>query len=774
MARLCGGRLMWATCARDAARVFLAFLTIWLAAATPSMAQERPPDPVNVQVQQTGPNEVTVTFEPGVGGGPQSGFFIFVTPDGIGSAAAGSPFVFSSLPEGDHTINVYATGVAPDFPDSNIISVDVTILPAATLTFNTIPTQAFGAALDLGPYISTTNASGVTFASDTPSVCDVSGQALVQITVGECRITASATADSGYFPPTPVQQTFMIGPDVPGAPSDVTAVAGNGQATVSFTPSSFDGGATIDLYEVSSLPATGVATGAGSPITLTGLTNGISYSFSVRAHNSVGYGAAASSASSVTPMAGQTITFNNPGPQNFGATSTLTASADSGLTVVFSSTTTGVCTITQGGDLTTVTAGSCSINADQAGDAGFSPAATQTQTFDINAVVPGAPTIGTATAGDTYATVSFSPPVFTGGASITGYTVTSSPDGLSVSGAGSPLTIPGLTNGVAYSFTVTATNVAGPGAASAASSPVTPKASQLITFNPPNAQNFGTTPTLTATSDSGLTPTFTSSTAAVCTITGGGDLTFAMAGDCTIDADQAGNGSYLPAATVSRTFAVNAVVPGAPVIGSVEFGDAQATVYFSPPSSSGGATIIDYTVTASPGGATATGNGSPITVMGLSNGVTYTFTVTARTSAGTGAASSASSGGQPLGAQTILFTATAQQQVGVAASLSATASSGMTVSFSSLTPSICTITSGGALTLIAPGLCTIRASQGGGSGYAAAIPVDQSFNVIAATPTAVIPTLTEWAMMLLAGLLALAGAVVVSRRRSGAGSPGAA
>ncbi|MGQ3112794.1 MAG: hypothetical protein ACT6RD_09910, partial [Brevundimonas sp.] len=226
---------MWATCTRDAARVFLAFLTIWLAAATPSMAQERPPDPVNVDAQQTGPNEVTVTFEPGVGGGPQSGFFIFVTPDGIGSAAAGSPFVFSSLPDGDHTINVYATGVAPDFPDSNIISVDVTILPAATLTFNTVPAQAFGASLDLGPYVSATNASGVSFASDTPSVCDVSGQALVQITVGECRITASATADSGYFPPTPVQQTFMIGPDVPGAPSDVTAVAGNGQATVSFT-----------------------------------------------------------------------------------------------------------------------------------------------------------------------------------------------------------------------------------------------------------------------------------------------------------------------------------------------------------------------------------------------------------------------------------------------------------------------------------------------------------------------------------------------------------
>ena len=121
------------------------------------------------------------------------------------------------------------------------------------------------------------------------------------------------------------------------------------------------------------------------------------------------------------------------------------------------------------------------------------------RSFTVNAVVPGAPTIGTATAGDTQATVAFSAPAFTGGATITGYTAISNPGGITGTGAGSPITVAGLTNGTAYTFTVTATNSAGTGPASAASNSVTPKGSQTITFANPGAQSFGTSPTLTAT-----------------------------------------------------------------------------------------------------------------------------------------------------------------------------------------------------------------------------------------------------------------------------------
>ncbi len=227
----------------------------------------------------------------------------------------------------------------------------------------------------------------------------------------------------------------------------------------------------------------------------------------------------------------------------------------------FTSSTTGVCTITSGGALTFHTAGTCTIDADQAGNASTNAAAKVTRSFTVNAMVPGAPTIGTATAVDTQASVAFTAPANTGGTAITSYTVTVSPaDVAPVNGAGSPIVVTGLTNGQAYTFTVTADNSAGTGPASAASNSVTPAAVQTITFNNPGAQNFGTSPTLSATSDSGLTPTFTSSTTSVCTITTTGTLTFLTAGNCTINADQAGNGSYLPATQVSRSFAVNSVL----------------------------------------------------------------------------------------------------------------------------------------------------------------------------------------------------------------------
>jgi predicted RNA-binding protein with TRAM domain len=83
-------------------------------------------------------------------------------------------------------------------------------------------------------------------------------------------------------------------------------------------------------------------------------------------------------------------------------------------------------------------------------------------------------------------------------------------------------------------------------------------------------------------------------------------------------------------------------VPDAPIIGTVTGGDRQVTVTFTAPSNTGGAVITGYTVTSSPGDITATGAGSPITVERLTNGTAYTFTVTAKNSAGTGAASEAS------------------------------------------------------------------------------------------------------------------------------------
>jgi hypothetical protein len=65
-------------------------------------------------------------------------------------------------------------------------------------------------------------------------------------------------------------------------------------------------------------------------------------------------------------------------------------------------------------------------------------------------------------------------------------------------------------------------------------------------------------------------------------------------------------------------------------------------------------------------------------------------------------------------------------------SVSATASSGLPVSFSSQTPSVCSVTSSGTVHLLATGTCTIRASQGGDEFYEPAPDVDQSFRVLRA------------------------------------------
>ena len=116
--------------------------------------------------------------------------------------------------------------------------------------------------------------------------------------------------------------------------------------------------------------------------------------------------------------------------------------------------------------------------------------------------VAGAPTIGTATAGNASASVTFAAPASNGGSAITGYTVTSSPSGITGTGSASPIVVSGLTNGTPYTFTVTATNGVGVSAASAASNSATPAAGTSYTIsgysgNTVNATIDGTTPTNT-------------------------------------------------------------------------------------------------------------------------------------------------------------------------------------------------------------------------------------------------------------------------------------
>lgn len=92
-------------------------------------------------------------------------------------------------------------------------------------------------------------------------------------------------------------------PTAPGAPTAVAATAGNGQATISFNPPASDGGSPITSYQVIASGGGPTASGTTSPITITGLANGTTYSFTVQAFNAVGPGPMSAPSNSVTPTA---------------------------------------------------------------------------------------------------------------------------------------------------------------------------------------------------------------------------------------------------------------------------------------------------------------------------------------------------------------------------------------------------------------------------------------------------------------------------------------
>ena len=105
--------------------------------------------------------------------------------------------------------------------------------------------------------------------------------------------------------------------------------------------------------------------------------------------------------------------------------------------------------------------------------------------------VPSEPLNVSAAAGNASATVSFSVPADDGGATITSYTATSNPGALSGSCTASPCLVEGISNGTAYTFTVSATNEAGEGPDSDSSNAVTPNAPEVDNdLSPPSLTAF--------------------------------------------------------------------------------------------------------------------------------------------------------------------------------------------------------------------------------------------------------------------------------------------
>src|SRR3954452_1526811 len=127
----------------------------------------------------------------------------------------------------------------------------------------------------------------------------------------------------------------------PNAPSGLVAVTGNGSVTVSFTGSSSAGGAPVLYYRVSVFmngqDTELRADGAASPITVHGLTNGVTYTAKVKARNSSGFGTSSKPTPSFVPADDES---SDPGTTTSTTSSTSSSTTSTSSTAASTTTTT--------------------------------------------------------------------------------------------------------------------------------------------------------------------------------------------------------------------------------------------------------------------------------------------------------------------------------------------------------------------------------------------------------------------------------------------------
>lgn len=255
---------------------------------------------------------------------------------------------------------------------------------------------------------------------------------------------------------------------VPEAPVITGVTRGNSQATVSFNPA-FDNGFTVTNYTVTSNPGAITATGNASPITVTGLTNGTAYTFTMSATNINGTSLVSTASDTVTPATVPNAPLNVvAGPYGANANITFTAPSNGGNAITSYTavstpgniTATGVNSPITVTGLTLGTSYTFKVKATNTVGTGAESAASNS----MIAGAPGKPIIDRASIlGSNSAVIKFNPPADIGTASIDSYTVKSYPGNITVTGNASPITVTGLTTGVDYYFTVTATNSQGVG-----------------------------------------------------------------------------------------------------------------------------------------------------------------------------------------------------------------------------------------------------------------------------------------------------------------------
>src|SRR6266567_7403405 len=563
----------------------------------------------------------------------------------------------------------------------------------------------------------------VSFRSDTPDVCTVSGSTVTPTTADVCTITASQGGSDRYAAARPVQRsfqahtgtsqqtiTFALPPDVIlGQPVTLSASTDADEPlAVSFRS---------DSPMVCTVSGSTVTTVAVGPCAVTAFQGG-----------SATYAAARASTLFqvivTTYRSAQQILFGPVPGATVGVPVVLTASSrtlvvegpdsPTGLAVSYSSKNRRVCTVS-GATVVPWTAGRCVITAFQDGTAQYGPAKPVTQVF---AVVPAPQTISftppaSATIGQpvtlTAAASSWLPVTYT----------SSTPDVCTVSGA----TVAAAAAGAC----IIMASQPGDGQYAPAdrvtgSFPVQ-KIPQTISFTPPNGAEAGQRVAMSASATSKLGVSFTSDTPGVCTVSGT-TVTTIKAGTCAITASQVGNDRYAAAGPVRKAFSV-ARIPQ-----TIDFPQPPGAAFGQP---------VTLTAKAS--------SGLPVTYSTSTPGVCTVSGRTVTTTAARACAITASQAGNARyaaardvarsfrverAAQTITFTPPDGTAIGQPVTLSASASSGLAVSYRSDTPAVCTV-SGSTVSPAAVGTCTITASQPGNDNYAAAPEVSRSFPVHSGT-----------------------------------------
>lgn len=457
----------------------------------PVAAPAAPTSPV--ATAGTGSASVAFTAPASTGSGAIVSYTVTSFPGGRTATGTASPIVVGNLIAGTaYTFTVRATnasGLTATSVQTNSVTPTAGVPQAPTAL---VASSALGQSVSIAFTAPTNNGgspiTGYTVTS-TPGGITATGTVSPIVINGLTNGTAYtftivATNAQGNSVASAASNSVTPQASAPVAPAIGAATISGTTASVAFTAPANNGGSAITSYTVTSTPGGITATGTASPISVPGLNPGVAYTFTVTTTNSAGTSVASAASNTVTasgaPSAPAAITASGLSSTSASvsfATPSANGSPITGYTITPSPATSPATFIGSSSPITVtgLTAGAAytfSVTATNASGT----SAPGTTTFTLQNQVPGAPTGQFATAGNAQATISFTVPSNNGGTAITGYTVTSSPGSITASGSASPITVSGLTNGTAYTFTVVATNAQGSSSASGATNSVTPSA----------------------------------------------------------------------------------------------------------------------------------------------------------------------------------------------------------------------------------------------------------------------------------------------------------